>query len=98
MAASPPVTWAVARGRAPAGERASSGHLLPGGVELPQIGDQVFDPLFVLDAGEDHLRSGNLGARIPDVVSEDAWLPHDSGISIGGRIGKALDRPSRPAE
>ena len=40
------------------------------GVELFDVGPQVFDFLFVLDAGEDHLGTGDFGPWVLDVFAQ----------------------------
>src|SRR5262245_13847402 len=60
--------------------------------ELPEVGPQIPDLLFVLDAGKHHLGAGNLGARIADVVLERVLAPGDAGILVGLGVIVALDR------
>src|SRR5580704_8182421 len=67
------------------------------GVELADIGPQVVDLLLVLDAGEDHLGAGHLGAGVLDVVLEFRLVPDDAGILVGvgiGEIGHAAGMPA----
>src|SRR5579862_2865870 len=67
------------------------------GVELADIGPQVVDLLLVLDAGEDHLGAGHLGARVLDVVLELRLVPDDAGILVGVGIGEIGDAAGMPA-
>ena len=48
--------------------------LLTRGVELFEVGDEIADPLLVLQAGRDHLGAGKLRARVPDVLPEDGLV------------------------
>src|SRR5882672_11245116 len=59
--------------------------------ELLEIGPQIAGLLLVLDAGEDHLGIGDLGARILDVIFESRLAPDDAGILVGLGIAVAGD-------
>src|SRR5215510_12644722 len=51
--------------------------------ELLEVGPQIADLLLVLDAGEDHLGAGDLGARVADVFLERVLAPGDAGVLVG---------------
>src|SRR4051812_5170071 len=59
-------------------------------VELRDVGPEIVDLVFALDAGERHLGAGNLGLRVLDVFLELGLVPGDAGILVGVRIGVAL--------
>src|SRR5215203_2434328 len=62
------------------------------GLELRQVGPQVGGLLLVLDAGEDHLGAGHLGARVLDVFLERVLAPSDPRVLVGITVAVALDR------
>src|SRR5262249_33223076 len=64
---------------------------VPVGSELLEVGPQIADLLLVLDAGEDHLGAGDLGARIADVFLERVLAPGDAGVLVGLGVIVALD-------
>ena len=55
------------------------------GIELFEVGPQVVDLLFVLDAGEDHFSTRDFGLGI-DVFLEGRLIPDDARILVGIRI------------
>src|SRR6266851_3219665 len=61
-------------------------------VERMQIGDQVLDPLLVLDPGEDHFGAGDLGLRVLDVCRERRIVPSDTRVLVRIRIDVAFNR------
>src|SRR5262249_3334952 len=61
-------------------------------LELADIGPQVAGLLLVLDAGEEHLGAGDLGARILDVVLEGRLAPGDARILVGVAVIVARGR------
>src|SRR5262249_56721778 len=61
-------------------------------LELAEIGPQVAGLLFVLDAGEEHLGAGDLGARVLDVVLEGRLAPGDARILVGVAVIVARGR------
>ena len=60
-------------------------------IKLVEIGPQVPGFLLVLDAGEDHLGVGNLGARILDVFFKRRLIPRDIRTLVGVAVAIALD-------
>src|SRR5262249_10272897 len=77
----------------------SRGNLLfrPVRTELLEIGPEVAGFFFVLDAGENHLGIGNLGARILDVFLEGCLIPSDTGILVGVGVVELGDRAGMTA-
>src|SRR6185437_9990826 len=65
---------------------------VPVRTELFEVGPQVAGLFFVLDAGENHLGVGNLGAWILDVFLEGCFVPSDAGILVGVRVAVLGDR------
>ena len=53
------------------------------GIELFEVGPQVADLLFVLDAGEDHFGARDFGLGILDVFFEGRLIPDDARILVG---------------
>ncbi len=43
--------------------------------KLLEIGRQILDLLFVLDAGKNHLGAGDLGSRALDIFGKDRLVP-----------------------
>src|SRR5205807_9891930 len=66
-------------------------------VELRDVGPEIVDFFFILDAGEDHLGPGNLGPRVLDVLLELGLVPGDAGILVGVGIIIAFDAPGLAA-
>lgn len=88
-------------GRGDAGERANLLSLtqLHGClVERVQVGDQILDLLFVLDAGEGHLGAWDLRLGILDVVAERCLIPSDARFLVGVRVAVAFDRSRLSAD
>src|SRR5216683_1472498 len=50
--------------------------------------------LFIFDAGEDHLRARNFGARVADVFLERGLAPDNPRILVGVGVAVALDGAS----
>src|SRR5580704_3342121 len=67
-------------------------------VERMQIGDQVFNPLLVLDPGEDHFGAGDFGLRVLDICGERRLVPSDTGVLVRIRIDVAFDRARLASE
>src|SRR5262249_21253104 len=65
--------------------------------ELLVLGREVAGFVFVLDAGENHLGVGNLGARIFDVFLEGCLIPSDTGILVGVGVVELGDRAGMTA-
>ena len=51
---------------------------LPAHVELLEVGNEVVDPLLVLEPGIDHLGAGDLGPRVLDVIPEGGLVPGET--------------------
>src|ERR1700736_2042274 len=71
-------------------ERRVRSFLLAVRPELPEVSPQVVDFLLVLDAGKHHLGPGDLGARVLDVILEDALVPGDPGVLVALGVVEAL--------
>src|SRR5581483_3410095 len=71
-------------------------------VEGVQVGDQVLDLLFVLDARERHLGARNLRLRVLNVLGERRLVPGDPRLLVGVGIVVAPHRsgfaPEQPVE
>jgi hypothetical protein len=61
------------------------------GVELLDEGPQILDFLLVLNAGKDHLGTGDFGPRVLDILGKGLFVPNDAGILVGIGITKAGD-------
>ena len=66
-------------------------------VELRDVGPQVVDLLFVLDAGEDHFGARNHALRILDVFLEYFSAPDNSRLLIRVRIVEIRRAAGMPA-
>jgi hypothetical protein len=58
---------------------------------LLDVGPQILDFLLVLDAGKDHLGTGDFGPWVLDVLGKGLFVPDDAGILVGIGITKAGD-------
>src|SRR5690606_9732925 len=71
-------------------------------VELVQIRGKISDLLVVLQSRVDHLRAGDLPARVADVLSENLVVPSDAGLLVCVRVSIAWHRacfaPEQPVE
>src|ERR1700750_3391951 len=59
---------------------------------LGEISPQVVALLLVLDARENHLGAGDLGARVGDVFLEHRRIPGDARVLVGVAVAVALRR------
>src|SRR5919106_663318 len=65
---------------------------------LLQVGNQVGDLLFLLEAGEFHLIARDVTLRVGNVSRQRLLVPGDAGFLHGTGILEAFDAPCRPAE